>query len=67
MNYIFYSQVLTVYNDKSIMQNDKRICHFNNESCQKSNKFSYELFFIWRGFIWTVFIWIYNVKSIFYT
>ena len=37
----FYGHVLTVYNDKSIMQNDKRICHFDNEDCQKSNKFSY--------------------------
>ena len=37
----FYGHVLTVYNDKSIMQNDKRSCHFNNESCQNSNKFSY--------------------------
>ena len=41
IEYRFGYLVLTVYNDKSIMQNDNRICHFDNESCQNSNKFSY--------------------------
>ena len=33
-----YYWVLTEINDKSIMQNDKRSCHYNNEGCQIDNK-----------------------------
>ena len=36
--YNFGYWVLTELNDKSIIQNDKRSCHYNNESCQTDNK-----------------------------
>ena len=36
--YNFGYWVLTELNDKSIIQNDKRSCHYSNENCQIDNK-----------------------------
>ena len=36
--YNFGYWVLTEFNDKSIMQNDKISCHYSNENCQIDNK-----------------------------